>query len=275
MAGEEEKIVLILVIAVVAAVTIYMELRIRKMGLRKKVSSSRVKKDQAFNSLHTTKAVRNKLRIDRVDTMKADYMISKAETAYDDGDFEDCANACRRAREELLRCKREGIVVPEAPSNPAAAAASARQSEGVRTAAAGVDNPAQLQAKFELKAAKTDLEAFVGDVGIRNRAAQLIADADRQLNANDFQKSLSASFRARKLMSGETLEDKPAKEPAQPEKPKEAKAEGSCASCGAPLEPDDIFCHSCGKSVRASKCAYCGADLKGNEKFCRKCGKAV
>lgn len=282
MTPDEEKIVLLIVILIVALVTIYIELRIRKMGIGKKVVSSRVMKDQAYNALHTTKAVRNKLRMDQVNTMKADYIIQKAETAFEDSDYESCTKACRQAREELLRSKREGGMSAEAESPVAAIAAKveaegARQAEAPRIQAAGVDNSALLQAKFELKAAKADLEAFSGDEGLRKRASQLVEEAEKQLNTPDYQRSLSASFRARKLLSGEPLEEKaassapePAKEPEELTKETE---EGECGSCGAPLEPDDIFCHACGAPVNPGECSYCGAEMKGNEKFCRKCGK--
>jgi len=282
MTPDEEKIVLLIIILVVAAVTLYVEFKMRRIGVGKRIVSSRLKKDQAFNAMHTTKAVRNKLRIERLDTAKADYMISKAESAFEDGDYESCTDVCRQAREELLKCKREGQVLPseaqaEAPAEPKEGQESAGKSEAPRTQqAAGVDNSAQLQAKFELKAAKADLEAYSGDGGMRQRASQLVAEAERQLQANDFQKSLSASFRARKLLSGEEPEEKAAaKSPEQREEAVEPakKQEGRCGSCGAVLEPDDVFCHSCGAPLKAGKCESCGADLKGFEKFCRKCGK--
>jgi len=279
MVSDEEKVILFAVVVVIAVVVVYLELRIRKIGFGKKVSSSRIRKDQAFNALHTTKAVRNKLKIDRVDTIKADYMVERAEGAYEDRDYDSCINICKRAREELLKSKHSGNTLPEEPTAGSKAPyANAGQSETPRVPAAGVDSPALLQARFELKAARADLDTFSGDGGIRQRASQLIADAEKQFEARDYQKCLSASFRARKLMSGEEVDIKPAaKEPEKTEGPKEAAkpSENKCGSCGTLYEPDDIFCHSCGKSLRTVKCASCGADLKGYEKFCRKCGKLV
>ena len=276
----EEQTGLTIFFAILFAVTIYLELKIRKIGFGKKVVSSRIKKDQAYNALHTTKAVRNKLRIDRVNTAKADYMIQKAETALDDHDYDSCMDVCRKAREELLKSKRDGSVLSD--ESPAKDEASEElpeiptKAELIRPQAAGVDNTALLSAKFELKAAKADIEAFLGDTGIRNRAAQLVKEAEKQLDGRDFQRSLSASFRARKIMSGEVVEEKPpAKEPAKIEEAKKPgnEQDGKCGSCSAALESDDVFCHSCGTSLKARKCESCGADLKGFETFCRKCGK--
>jgi hypothetical protein len=277
MTPEEEKVVMVIIIFIIAAVTIYIELRIRKSGFGKKVSSSRFKKDQAYNAVHTTKAVRNKLKADRVNTLKADYMITRAESAFEDRDYDSCIDLCRQSREMLLRSKKEGDIIPaDEPPEPKSSYAAASQRAPEGPPAAGVSSPAQLQANFELKAARADIESFTGDNGIRQRASQLVADAERHFNAKDFQKSLSSSFRARKLMSGEAVEEKPA--PGGTERIGKAEAapkqaDNRCEACGAANEPEDIFCHSCGKQLRSRKCASCGADLKGYEKFCRKCGK--
>lgn len=277
MVSEEEKIISVVITVIIAVAVIYLELRLRRIGIGKKVTNARLNKDHAFNALHTTKAVRNKLKIDRVNTIKADYMVQRAQDCFDDHDYEACTDLCKQAREELLRSKREGNIVAEPAAEPKSYPETAVQNEPAKTSAAGVDNTAQLQAKFELKAAKTDLGAFVGDAGVKNRASQLVEEADRNFNASDYKKSLSCSFRARKLLSGESLEDKPSMKDTE----RIGKTDGlspkpsgnRCESCGAENEPEDAFCHSCGKQLKLSKCPSCGADLKGYEKFCRKCGK--
>lgn len=285
---EDERNILIIIVLIIAAATIYIELRIRRMGVGKKYVASRAKKDQAFNSLHTTKAVRNKLKMDRVNTLKADYMIQRAESAMESGDYEDAMEVCHRAREELLRCKREGDVTPEAEP-----AQTESEEEEIPLAAAAVPlsrrvkqpetgSSLRLQANFELKAARDDIDAFSGDSSVRESSAQLIFDAERLFETEEYQKSLSNSFRARKMLSGEPIEKeaKPAGE-MRIEPPKKADevivkpAVGRCNKCGAAFDDNDIFCHACGNPLRPMECAYCGAELKGFEKFCRKCGRPV
>ena len=277
---QEETVIAIIIVAIFAGVTFYLEMRVRKLGIGKKVSSSRMKKDQAYNTLHTTKAVRNKMKIDRMDTLKADYMIQRAEDALDSGNWQSCDELCRKAREELLKSKRTGSAA--AASTPTVLEEAVEESEPedepipapVRADAAAVGNTGKLQANFELKAAKGDLDRFTGDSSDREKATQLVEEAERQFEANEFQKSLSCSFKARKVLSGEKIEEPLEKECPNPVETK-VKAALTCKKCGAPNEPEDAFCHSCGTPLILTKCPHCGAELKGFEKFCRKCGKAL
>jgi hypothetical protein len=295
-----EQLTLLAIIIVICAVTMYFELKMRKVGIGKKYVSSRVKKDQAYNALHTTRAVRNRLKTDRIDTAKADYIIQRAESALNTGDSDSCIDLCQRAREELLKSKREGNVVASsdeldegeeiAPRKTQAAASVSRK---VRADSKSVDS-LQLQAKFNLKVAMDNMDTFSGETGERQRAAQFIEGSQRHFDTGEFQKSLSDSFKARKILSGEPLEDnvgetktpmpeeegaekemtmleKPVEEDWQPSAP----VKGTCKKCGTAYDADDVFCHYCGSPLRAMKCPHCGAELKGIEKFCRKCGKRV
>lgn len=299
---DTDKLILMMVVLIVAAITIYAELRIRKIGVGKKYSTSKIKKDQAYNALHTTRAVRNKLRTDRVETAKADYMIQRAESALNSNDHDSCIDLCQRAREELIKNKREGSMSAEPESSsgedevvlPATRAADSPQViRRVKTPDKSVDT-LQLQAKFELRAAQGDLDTYSGDSDIRQKASQFIDESQRHMDAGEYQKSLSDSFKARKLLSGESLSDKigETREPMPREEGAEKELEmietpvdddwkqsspiaGKCKKCGTEYDADDVFCHFCGSPIKAKKCPSCGADLKGIEKFCRKCGKRV
>jgi Double zinc ribbon len=299
---DSDKTILLVVILIVAIITIYAELRIRKIGVGKKYSANRFKKDQAFNALHTTKAIRNKLRAERVDTAKADYMIQRAESALNSNEHDSCIDLCQRAREELIKKKQEGTFTAEPEStvndgdfklptemNDAPIPATRR----VKTQEKSVDT-LQLQAKFELRAAQGDLDTFSGDSDVRQKASQFIDESQRHMDAGEYQKSLSDSFKARRLISGEPLPDKigetrepmaveegAAKELEMIETPVDGEWEpssqiiGKCKKCGTEYDADDVFCHFCGSPLKAKKCPSCGAELKGIEKFCRKCGKRV
>jgi len=304
MAGlsDSDKMILLVVILIVAAITIYAELRIRKIGVGKKYSTSKFKKDQAFNALHTTRAVRTKFRAERVDTAKADYMIQRAESALNSNDHDSCIDLCQRAREELIKNKREGSVTAESESSggdeevilsTAKTTASVQVSRRVKAPEKSIDT-LQLQAKFELRAAQGDLDTYSGDSNIRQKASQFIDESQRHMDAGEYQKSLSDSFKARKLLSGEPLADRvgetrepmvveegakkeldmletPVEDDWKPSSP----IAGKCKKCGTEYDADDVFCHSCGSPLKAMKCPSCGAELKGIEKFCRKCGKRV
>lgn len=299
---DNDKMILLVVILIVAAITIYAELRIRKIGVGKKYSTTRFKKDQAFNALHTTRAVRNKLRNERVDTAKADYMIQRAEFALNSNDHDSCIDLCQRAREELIKNKQEGSVTAEPESSgddeeiilpTARTAAQVPMSRRVKAPEKSFDT-LQLQAKFELRAAQGDIDTYSGDSNIRQKASQFIDESQRHMDAGEYQKSLSDSFKARKLLSGEPLADRvgetrepmvveegakkeldlletPVEDDWKPSSP----IAGKCKKCGAEYDTDDVFCHFCGSPLKAMKCPSCGAELKGIEKFCRKCGRRV
>jgi len=299
---DSDKTILLVVILIVAIITIYAEMRMRKIGVGKKYSTNRFKKDQAFNSLHTTKAVRNKFKAERVDTAKADYMIQRAESALNSNDNDSCIDLCQRAREELIKKKREGTYTaePEQADNGEDVASSAETDDApipvtrsVRPQEKSVDT-LQLQAKFELRAAQGDLDTFSGDSNVRQKASQFIDESQRHMDAGEYQKSLSDSFKARRLISGEPLPDRvgETKEPMVVEEGAEKELEmietpvdddwkpssqiaGKCKKCGTEYDADDVFCHFCGSPLKAKKCPNCGAELKGIEKFCRKCGKRV
>lgn len=298
----DEKMILMAILIVVFVVTIYLELRLRKVKLGKRIVSSKVKKDQAFNSLHTTKAVRNKLKIERIDTLKADYMIQRAEDALESGEADACIDLCQKARDDLLKSKRAGAgAAPEALASderdevlPSVAAAGAT-TRRLRNEPKPVDN-LMLQARFELKIAKDDLDTYSGDSDVKQKAASLIEEAERHMDAGEYQKSLSNSFKVRKMLSGEVEEEKaPTTDKVRPRAEEEgaqkemillekaveedwepsAALKGTCKGCGTAYDADDVFCHYCGKPLKAMKCPHCGADLKGIEKYCRKCGKPV
>jgi hypothetical protein len=299
---DNEKMILLVVILIVAIITIYAELRIRKIGVGKKYSTSRFKKDQAFNALHTTRAVRSKLRAEQIDTAKADYMIQRAESALNSNDHDSCIDLCQRAREELIKNKREGYVTAESESPggdeevilpTAQTTAALPASRAVKPPEKSVDT-LQLQAKFELKAAQGDLDTYSGDSNIRQKASQFIDESQRHMDAGEYQKSLSDSFKARKLLSGEPLTDRvgETREPMVVEEGAKKELDmletpvvddwapssqiaGKCKKCGTEYDADDVFCHFCGNPLKAMKCPNCGASLKGIEKFCRKCGKRV
>lgn len=50
----------------------------------------------------------------------------------------------------------------------------------------------------------------------------------------------------------------------------------NCPECGKPVSETDVFCPSCGKSLRRKEyCPLCGASLSGDPKSCPSCGKAL
>lgn len=289
-----EKVVLVAILAVVAGVVMYFEWRfMRNRGIGRKIAESATKKDRAFNALLTTKAIRNKLRTQNYDTLKADYIIQKAQDANESGDYDSCIESCTRAREELMRCKQGGrMAVGTYGADDGAFGAAPDSNSGanrerkLKMPPRPKEDPS-LPARFELRTAKDDLEAFTGDAETRTSAAALISQAEKHLEAKEYDKALSCAFKAKKLLSGEPIKQERA-EPYErispaPSKPQEisqpaAQAEMprlECPSCGSPAEQGDAFCGQCGTPIGDRECASCGAKLKPTDKFCRKCGTKI
>jgi len=289
------QIALLIALVMGFLIALFLELRyIKKKGIRKKFMSKRIKekerelkKDRAFNALHTAKLLRNRLNTNGIDTRKAQYMIDKADTALSYGDYESCAEMCRVAKEELLKCKHSGILTDRDEEKTidmmtdkgikTKGSVLESDSEEARKFMAGVGSDLFLQSKFELNAAKGDLTLFDGPTDERKRASQLIEEADGLFEAKNYQKSLSISFRARKILCGELEEETDQAAEVVPEEVEKAEKQGGeisecCLACGATVAEEDLFCGLCGSPVKERKCTSCGASLKSGDTFCRKCG---
>jgi len=106
---------------------------------------------------------------------------------------------------------------------------------------------------------------------------KLIEEADGLFEAKNYQKSLSISFRARKILCGELEEETDQAAEVVPEEVEKAEKQGGeisecCLACGATVAEEDLFCGLCGSPVKERKCTSCGASLKSGDTFCRKCG---
>lgn len=48
----------------------------------------------------------------------------------------------------------------------------------------------------------------------------------------------------------------------------------ACPGCGAPLQPDAVFCSRCGVAL-SMKCPGCSAQVRAGDLFCLRCGMAL
>ncbi|HDP97024.1 MAG TPA: zinc ribbon domain-containing protein [Euryarchaeota archaeon] len=264
-----ERTALFIIILIIFFIVLLIEFKfIRRKDIKRRIPTVSMEKDRAFNALHTSKAVRNKLKTEGYDVLKAEYMIDKADSAFASRQYAVCIDLCDKAKGELIRCRREGAVFadrdqlddsdkvehhnrPERPRD--------EMKEVVRTGGGLF-----LQARFELNAARDELDKFEGSAEERDSATELISDAERLFDSGEYQKALSASFKARKIISGEVEPDLDAQE---------ARPGGkSCPSCGEKISEGDQFCFACGCALKERKCSSCGAEMRGSDRFCRKCG---
>jgi len=306
---ENEKYMLISILAVLMVVVLYFEFRVMK-GKSKEVRRASQRRDEAYNQVLTVRSVMNALQRQGADVSSPQSLLRNAKDAMSDGDFERAIDLCERAKDELTKVRRpsaspgptrtlrgeedakrrledvaEDIVTKSRASPPA----SADSYSGTKLPAES--GPNYLSAKFELNTAKSELAAASGrgrDVSVPK---SLVAQSQDEFDSGNYSRALSLALRARKGLSDEaSMETIPlrARDEGVEEIPEEDAEEESpeldrgplgapeCRVCGAMLEQDDVFCPKCGTKVpRERKCPSCGAKARGEDAFCRKCGTRI
>jgi len=259
------------IVIVLFILVLFLEFRyFRRRGTKKKFQGSELKQDRAYNELLTTKSVRNKLHEDGFDTSKVEYIIKKAQTAIEQRDYDSCVEFCDKAKQELLKCNREGSILSFDESSGESGSNSQEEEIPIPSASDAIkkianDNQGQyMQSQFELNCARDELKRSSTRNADREKAEKLIEESAQLFDSGEYEKSLSVSFKARKLIAGEETESA---------RPIKKDSDLKCPDCGATVQEEDVFCGSCGKSLKKTKCNSCGEDLIGGDKFCRKCGK--
>lgn len=267
---EAEQTALLIIVVILFLIVLLIEFKFfRKKDRTRKVPSASMERDRAFNAMHTAKAVRNKLKAEGYEVLKAEYMIEKADSAFASRQYAICMDFCDKAKDELIKCRREGAVFSDTDETASSETDDAEGrpemhpdevKEVVRTSGG-----LYLQARFELTAAKDELQKFDGADDKRASATDHVSEAERLFDSGEYQKSLSSSFKARKILSGEGE--------VEPDAQAEAMAAiKKCPNCSEAISEGDLFCFACGCSLRERRCSSCGAEMRSTDKFCRICG---
>ena len=288
-----DKLILIAVLAAVMLFVVYFEMRYMR-GKTREVRRASQKKDEAFNAVLTTRSVINVMNRQGAATSTAQMLVKGAKDALDRGDYDRCMDICEKARSELVMPTRKKgePVEPEVEERErfeevAKQIVSTEERVGSADSYKGtklpVDNDGNyMSARFEMNTAKADIAKAVGRGSDTSEAQDLLTQAEGAFVAGSYTKALSLAVKARKsakadtgsetipLRSGETTEE-PEAEPTAEES---SAPEGlRCRACGAPLDPDDAFCHKCGEKVARDRfCKSCGEKARPTDMFCRKCG---
>lgn len=295
---EQDKLILVAVLAVVMVLVLLFELKFMR---RKSVEVRRasLKKDEAFNAMHTTRSVLTVRQRQGQDVSTASRILRAAEEAYEDGHYNRCKDLCERSRGELITPsssessgpKSEGdelehvakriLNEPSSPKEP-------DDYKGAKLSSSKEGN--YLGAKFEISRAKSEMsQASRTGVDLTD-AESLIDEADAAYSLGNYDKAMSCAVKARKSISSEAeketikltsrrkeAEPPPSgfeEEPSEvlPEEPAKARM-ARCEICEEPLEREDMFCAKCGAKVETDvTCSSCGTKTRPGDVFCRKCG---
>lgn len=296
---DQEKFILVAILAIVMLFVVFFEIRYMR-GRSREVRHSSQRKDEAFNSIHTTRSVINVMQRQGASTGTAEQLVNQAKLAMQRGDYDKCDELCQSAREQLTGPPsrkqdaggpaQESVVESERLEKIAESILSSKPAPSRADSYKGTklqpdEGGNYLSAKFEISRAKADIGRAI-ERGSETGAAQVfLTDAESAFVTGSHAKALSLALKARKAISqeaeGETIPLKAGDEPEEPEAEPTAEEMSSrvkdeCASCGAPIERGDAFCHKCGaKSQKERICKSCGTKPRTSDMFCRKCGSKV
>lgn len=268
---------LILIVLVVLSAIVYFEMKFIK---RKRVEreEARVKVDDTYNQIVTTRAVSSAIKGQGRNTKEADLAILAADAAYSRGSYAEARAAVERAKGLLREAKMESDPSLHFESMPSTVA---------EEKAEGCEVPFQETKKLP----KNYMESKFMICSVRDEAAEaeregkdvsLVRDslkqADEAFASEQYTEALRYALKARKtLRPKEEAEPKKAQDLGAVEKVPATKVvqpnKSSCEKCGTELETGDMFCAKCGVKVeRDIRCPRCGNKVKVDDAYCRKCG---
>ena len=287
--SEEEKLIYIAILAVLMVFVLYFEFRVMKKK-SKEVRSISLKKDEAYNAIHTCRSVIGVVERQGSDVSESRGLVERARRELDRGNYDQAISLCEDAREELtkVRTKRPSILegdfhkaekdhleeVAEQIVKTPVRKLSEREYAGTKLEVQS--GPSYLAAKFEMNTARGEIEKASKDGDDVSAASKLLSESIREFDSGNYAKALSLSVRAKKALSAEadTIQ---LKHVASDSSMIEAdRGSELCSSCGFVLSTEDGFCGKCGtRRVKVRVCQSCGREASSDDKFCRKCGFRV
>ncbi len=261
--------IFLIALLVVLAVVIYLELRFMR-SRNKEYIERMMDKDDAYNTIATTKAIAVSLKQKGRDIKEAESIINQADNAYKRNNYIAARDSAKRAREILMKAPILEISVPrtadEVPEG---------QSEEDRKTVHEVKKlePHMLESRFIINACRGRIESAEGtgkDVG---KAKDVLTRAEKCYEEKKYEEALREGLRVRKMLGEETPVSEPVKEAVIVKVPK---PERKCEKCSATIDNEDVFCRKCGAPVVVKRsCGYCRAELDDGDAFCPKCGRKV
>ncbi|KAF5055354.1 zinc-ribbon domain protein [anaerobic digester metagenome] len=259
--------IFLIALLVVLGVVIYLELRF--MHSRNKEYIERMMdKDDAYNTIATTKAIAVSLKQKGRDTKEADMVMIQADNAYKRNNYIAARDQARRARELLMKAPMLEVAAPRS-----AETVSEAQTEEEHKMVHEVKKlePHMLESRFIINACRGRIETAEGSGKDVLKAKDALARAEKCFEDKKYDEALREGLRVRKMLGEETSEPEAVKEAVIVKVPK---PERKCEKCSNTISNEDVFCRKCGAPVVVKRvCAYCRADLETGDIFCPKCGR--
>ena len=276
----EEKWILIFILIAVMAAVIYFELRVMR-GKAKEVRRASLRRDEAHNALLTTDSVIDVVSREGGDVSKARPIAERAREAYARRDYGRTMDLCESARFELQKCRRPAPMPQDAGTSDGLerlameiVGSERRPTHGDTykgTKLPADEGSGYMGAKFEIGAAKADLQRAAESGLDTSEAKDVLAEAEDEFEGGNYRRALSLAIRARKLLGGPEDADTIPLRPSAVREETEGVAL-RCTSCSSMVLPDDDFCAQCGAPSGIEAGPECGREHARDDKFCRKCG---
>jgi len=259
--------IFLIALLIVLAIVIYLELRFMR-SRNKEYIERMTDKDDAYNTIATTKAIASSLKQKGRDTKEADLVIIQADNAYKRNNYHTARDSAKRAREILMNAPMLEVAAPRTDE-----AAPEEKPEEDRKTVQEVKKlePHMLQSRFIINTCRGRIETAEGSGKDMSNAKEVLARAEKCFEDKKYDEALREGLKARKMLGEETLAPEPVKEAVIVKVPK---PERKCEKCSATIGNDDVFCRKCGAPVIVKRtCAYCRAELEDGDIFCPKCGR--
>ncbi len=259
--------IFLIALLVVLAIVIYLELRFM-CSRNKEYIERMMDKDDAYNTIATTKAIAVSLKQKGRDIKEAELVIIQADNAYKRNNYIAARDSAKRAREILLNAPLLEVAAPKT-AEPAPEGQPEEDHKTVHEVKKL--EPHMLESRFIINACRDGIESAEGSGKDVSKAKDVLARAEKCFEEKKYDEALREGLKVRKMLGEETSEPEPVKDAVIVKVPK---PERKCAKCSAAIGNDDVFCRKCGAPfVVKRSCGYCRAELDDGDAFCPKCGR--
>src|SRR5256712_6970762 len=274
--ADDVRVAVILVLVAIGAAT-FLETRF----LRRKMKTGRVRRrkreeevqDNAPNAIVKKKAVWTSLERQGIRSEESAGWLREAEIANARRNYRVAVELTGKAKARLLSLKSAQAAKGDLAKLDSLSSSGSTTEMPTKEVLQKDVPPNLLQSKFSIGVAETALEQ--GRVAGRDttQGTQLLEAAKARFDAKAYAGALSIARLSKRASNGEVVDASIPPPVAAP--PPTTSVGPTCSSCGAALEPDDVFCRKCGTRVVSTACVSCGASLRADDAFCRKCGTPV
>jgi len=279
-------LVAILAVVVIASALVgWLVIRMMKARMRRDMNDDDASstKDSAFSAVETTRALAEAFRNQGRDTMEADVLLYKAESAYEAGDWFTARELCGRAKDSLIASKPVDLLSAPPPVRDMGSGRSAQAPVEVPSAKVREMPSNYMESKFMLS--KVESLAETADDETWEKVKPDVEAPQAAFDAEDYTAALASALKARRVLEGQPAQAslKAKYGEVLPQAKKEDGPAASvpmrevglavCQECGADLDDDDEFCPVCGRRKAVIRvCPSCSREALDGDKFCRKCG---